>query len=239
MGCTLLPVSQTPPVLVTFSGTVVTLSCEVRIKEGDREDLSSTLHRAGRPNVTISSRTDPARNTTLNFNVTVTERDTYYCRVTCGASRMNGTGTYIHVRDSGYVAPSGSSYRLCSGLIALCVLLLIPAASGTYLVRPFWKTEVQPPAETPAVMESSPQAVEDAGGSLYASLEPRSEEVYNILEDERKTKGPGGPKNHQVEIHDVASRSPMRKPERQVKENPPVHPKPKKNVSENNLYENF
>lgn len=251
-ACELVSVTQKPQFLPSLIGGDVTMTCDVQLRTGDDAKISSFLYRAGNPTVQHNRISRPAENSTLTHILTVTEGSgVYYCRVTCGATFKDGQGTYIHVRGSGFEAPSSASSKLFSVLIALFILLLLLAGSGTYLVLPpFWKRELQeqsPPQTRPkhaVVMESarSGAVVEDAGSSLYTSLEPRSEEVYDILEDQ--TKEQGTPKKHRAEVHDGAPRSPGKRPKLQakvssIKEKPPVKPKPKRNVSENNVYENF
>ncbi|XP_040271797.1 NFAT activation molecule 1 [Bufo bufo] len=243
-ACILLSVTQNPPIIATLNGKEVEIRCEVKLKGNAPAVITSVLYRDGRTGAWRPGERYPAENMTISYSLTATEPGVYYCGVTCGVSSMTGHGTYVYVRDSGYVAPSSSSYKLCCALIALSILLLILAASWTYLVLPFiWKREVtsasQTKAQSSGVTESSTSrpAVEDAGGSLYTSLEPRREEVYDILEDETRTKEPRGTKKHQVEVHDVAPRSPMRR--HQVNVPPFQEKKLKENASENSVYENM
>ncbi|KAM3926501.1 NFAT activation molecule 1 isoform 2-T2 [Leptodactylus fuscus] len=247
-ACTILSVTQKPLVLATLTGSDVKIVCDIMLTGGTKYKITSVLVSATNEQ---GRQVTTAKNTTVTHNLRAPKKASiYYCNVTCNTSNMRGSGTYIYVRDSLYVAPSSAFSKLCSGLIALFILLLLLAGSGTYLVWPFfWKkemttTQAQSSQQSPVVMESSRSrpVVEDAGGSLYTSLEPRTEEVYDVLED--KTKKLGSPKKHQVEVHEVAPRSPKRRPNLQAKdssaqEKPPIKPKPKKSAPENNVYENI
>ncbi|XP_066446207.1 NFAT activation molecule 1 [Eleutherodactylus coqui] len=250
-ACTVQSITQVPPVLVTLTENEVIITCYVRFT-GEIPINSSFLYRAGNIVRTRKTVKPSSTNVTVTHQLRVTgPPEVYYCHVTCAESNIRGHGTYIYVRDSGYVAPSSASYKLCCGLITLCILLLLLAASGTYLVLPFfWKREVKPEDSPPQTREQSSAVnelsrsrpvVEDAGSSLYTSLEPRSEEIYDVMEDETKTKETGTPKKHRREIHEVVPRSPVRKLQAKVsffQEKPQMKPKPKENISENTVYEN-
>ncbi|XP_053574320.1 muscle M-line assembly protein unc-89 isoform X2 [Bombina bombina] len=93
---------------------------------------------------------------------------------------------------SGYVEPSvDSSHTLRSWLIALCVLLLLSAISGTLLLllHLYWKEQGKS-FHLPTIFkinEKSPEPErleegEGNSGSLYMSLHPHSEDVYHILD---------------------------------------------------------
>ncbi|XP_073507161.1 uncharacterized protein [Phyllobates terribilis] len=250
-ACTLLSVTQNPPYLAAMAGDRVFITCDIMLMAGDTsQKLRSFLYQAEHPKEPQNTSLLEPENRTVTHNHSVTgSPGVYYCRARCGGSSKDGHGTYVYARDYFYAAPSSGSDKLCSALIALFILLLLLAGSGTYLILPmFRKREDMSPAQTrgqiSVVAESLRPVVEDAGSSLYTSLEPRSEEVYDVLEDETKTKDSGGPQKHQVEIHEVASRSPVRRAKLQEKassfqEKPLVKPKPKKNVSESNVYENL
>ncbi|XP_071987934.1 uncharacterized protein [Engystomops pustulosus] len=195
-ACTLLSVTQ-KPLVPALTENQVKIECAIRLQSDAPIWVTSTLHRAGAPE-TLDLLSHPAENTTLTHEITVTRgTGVYICRARCGAHQKEGDGTYIYVRDSLYVAPSSSSYKLCCALIILFILLLLLAGSGTYLVLTFfWKRE------SSEVVESarSGAAVEDAGSSLYTSLEPRTEDVYNILGD--KSRGKERPKTEKTKVTD-------------------------------------
>ncbi|XP_077117687.1 NFAT activation molecule 1 isoform X1 [Ranitomeya variabilis] len=251
-ACTLLSVTQKPPYLASMAGDLVIIKCDITIMAGTSQKLTSFLYRAEHPKEPQNTLSLEPENRTVTHNHSVTgSPGVYYCRVSCGDCSINGEGTYVYARDYFYVAPSSAADKLCSALIVLFILLLLLAGSGSYLILPvFWKREDRSPAQTRGQISvvseppSSRPVVEDAGSSLYTSLEPRSEEVYDVLEDDTKTKELGGPKKHQVEIHKVASRSPVRRARVQEKassfqEKPTIKPKPKKTISESNVYENL
>ncbi|KAM4037178.1 NFAT activation molecule 1 isoform 2-T2 [Anomaloglossus baeobatrachus] len=253
-ACTLLSVTQSPLYLASMVGHHINITCEIRVVGNTSQKVTSMLYLDGHDTEPHNQMKVGAENRTVTHHHQITQGPgVYYCRASCGGSSKDGEGSYIYVRDYFYVAPSSASDKLCSAMIALLILLLLLAASGTYLIVPYIrKRELQDvsPAQTRAQVSLGSEAprsrpvVEDAGGSLYTSLEPRTEEVYDVLEDENKSKETGGPEKHQVEIHEVVSKSPVKRAKLQKKassfqEKPPVKPKPKKNVSESNVYENL
>ncbi|CAN2390704.1 hypothetical protein PRIEUP_LOCUS741, partial [Pristimantis euphronides] len=194
-ACKIMSVTQNPPVLAAVTGKEVDITCNFHMM-GDAPQMSSSLYHA--TNVSVSHMTVEPGNLSKTHRLKVAEPpDVYYCRVTCGGTFIDGNGTYVYVQGSEYTAPSSASYKLYCGLIALLFFLLLLAGSGTYLLLLlfFWKREEDSPPQTKgpssAVKElsTSNPVVENAGGSLYMSLEPRSEEVYDVLEDKNKKMG--------------------------------------------------
>ncbi|XP_073403272.1 uncharacterized protein [Dendrobates tinctorius] len=252
MSCRLLSVTQNPPYLASKPDDRVIITCHITIMADTTQKLSSFLYQAEHHKEPQNPVSLEPENGTVTHNHSVTgSPGIYYCRVSCGDCSKDGEGTYVYTRDYFYVAPSSAADKLCSALIVLFILLLLLAASGSYLIlQHFWKRKDMSPAQMRGQISvvseclSSRPVVEDAGSSLYTSLEPRSEDVYDVLEDDTKTKDSGGPKKHQVGIHKVASMSPVRRAKVQEKassfqEKPTIKPKPKKTVSESNVYENL
>ncbi|KAM4675089.1 NFAT activation molecule 1 isoform 3-T3 [Discoglossus pictus] len=151
-------------------------------------------------------------------------------------SSKNGNGTYVHVRDSGYKEPLGESQYLRAWMISLCILLLLASIAGTLLLfLPFYwnkqKESLQPATRHNINGDSSkseepkqPGKRAERAASLYMSLQPHSDDVYDVLDanvTDTKTEN-----QHQVEVHDVVNQPPLRKP------------KPKPMVKYNGNHEN-
>ncbi|KAM4675087.1 NFAT activation molecule 1 isoform 1-T1 [Discoglossus pictus] len=137
-------------------------------------------------------------------------------------SSKNGNGTYVHVRDSGYKEPLGESQYLRAWMISLCILLLLASIAGTLLLfLPFYwnkqKESLQPATRHNINGDSSkseepkqPGKRAERAASLYMSLQPHSDDVYDVLDanvTDTKTEN-----QHQVEVHDVVNQPPLRKP---------------------------
>ncbi|KAM4675088.1 NFAT activation molecule 1 isoform 2-T2 [Discoglossus pictus] len=151
-------------------------------------------------------------------------------------SSKNGNGTYVHVRDSGYKEPLGESQYLRAWMISLCILLLLASIAGTLLLfLPFYwnkqKESLQPATRHNINGDSSkseepkqPGKRAERAASLYMSLQPHSDDVYDVLDanvTDTKTEN-----QHQVEVHDVVNQPPLRKP------------KPKPMVISSGIHEN-
>ncbi|XP_075062395.1 NFAT activation molecule 1 isoform X2 [Mixophyes fleayi] len=260
-ACMSLSVDQKPRLLVTLSGRTSSVNCDITmsITSPQVEVISSVFHQDA-PGTLLDTRSVILSNSSTSWSVqhNITGSGpsaVYYCRVTCGKRSANGSGTYVHVRDSGYVEPTSTSQKLCCGLIALCVLLFLLSGAGTFLVVPFfWKRQQKPSTRArefaTAGQTANAQASDgDTAGSLYTSLEPRSDDVYDVLEED-----PSKPKDlkHHAEVHSVVNQSPVRRPKPQVK-TPSIHEKaqgggtgkphqrhkPKRVISDQSLYENI
>uniref|UniRef100_A0A803J4C0 Provisional ortholog of NFAT activating protein with ITAM motif 1 n=1 Tax=Xenopus tropicalis TaxID=8364 RepID=A0A803J4C0_XENTR len=223
-GCEQLQVSQGPQVTVALTGTPVPIDCHIHF----------TNRAIGTPIYSAVERANPAGPTKLseqavstpdtNGTETIThsiradgQSAMYYCVATCLAPIKSSSGTYIHVRDNGFVRPPDPSSRLQSSLIALLVLLLLLSATGTaLLLLPFiWKRKGDSPpmphSSTDPRGSKSPQGDKEASSSVYASLTPRPDsQLYDTLE--KATPLPKG-KVLNVETH----QSPKAKPTPQVK----------------------
>ncbi|XP_068128128.1 NFAT activation molecule 1 [Hyperolius riggenbachi] len=260
-GCS---ITQSPQILVSFTDQPADISCAVTFQDTDPEQqvTSRIFHHDSRQTIGASetrARNNGTSKIVISHTITARESGAYLCQVTCHSSTKTGSGTYIHVRDSGYVEPSGPADTLCSVLIALCVVLLLLSGTGTYLVVPFfWKKQGASPKPNGGLSSNrntsgppTQQPAEATGEALYTSLQAHSEDVYDVMEEDAPKR-----KNvkHQAEIHHPAGPSPLRKAKPQVSqakpppvmkkpssasERPPIKPKPRNVTSENSLYENI
>uniref|UniRef100_A0A8C5WCX8 Immunoglobulin subtype domain-containing protein n=1 Tax=Leptobrachium leishanense TaxID=445787 RepID=A0A8C5WCX8_9ANUR len=255
-GC-ITAVLQRRAVLVALRGDEVSLTCDVHVFTPDPENIISSVHRDG---VSVSNQSQQSNeNMTMSHNIKVDgESSTYYCHATCaGTNRQAARGTFIHVRDSGYVDPVPESVNLQSGLITLFVLLLLLSVAGTFLLlHPlFWKDQRRESLPQPQAPRTIPDATRDhneRADSLYTSLQSHSNDVYDVLDDDSQKSKPRDQKCH-VQVHNVVSQSPTRKPKPGVKpktanpektqrgpERPPLAPKPLQNMrsEDSSVYEN-
>ncbi|XP_063786188.1 NFAT activation molecule 1 isoform X2 [Pseudophryne corroboree] len=158
-------------------------------------------------------------------------------------------------QDTGYVEPVSASMRLCSGLIPLCVLLLLLSGAGTFLAVPFFRKEQDkssPWTRKPSTAGERSGAMVpegDGSGSLYTILGPRSDDVYGVLHEEPPK--PMDLKPH-TDLRNATSQSPARGPKPQVRQSsvhvkapggtmdkPPLAQKPQKVFQEASVYENI
>lgn len=251
--CRACEISQAPSLLVALSGDWSAILCTARIlpPTAHQEIITSVFFRGEELDRRKDVLTNITMEKTMKFKVLTRESGNYTCRLTCGTQIINSKGTYIHVRDSGYRESGGPADRLQSGLIAFFVLLLLLSISGTYLVLPFHRKKQL--SSVPAAPQATPtpttqQPEEETPGSLYTSLQPRSDDVYDVLDEDitKKTNV-----KLQAEVHSVPGKSPMKRPKPQAKsaavqekpqtipDKPPIKQKPKKFTAENSVYENI
>ncbi|OCT90892.1 hypothetical protein XELAEV_18019509mg [Xenopus laevis] len=198
-ACELLQVSQEPQVMVTLAGKSVHIKCDIIYRNIARGTTISWAVEHVDPVGTTTNQIEQSEdiidiNGTRIIHHSVRpngQSAMYYCSVTCGSYKTSSTGTYIHVRDYGYVTPTHPSTHLQSSLIALLVLLLLLSATGTaLLLLPFiWKkridsTSMSHISSVPGDTKStSPQKDKEASSSLYESLKPCPDsELYHTLE---------------------------------------------------------
>ncbi|KAM8972706.1 NFAT activation molecule 1 [Pelodytes ibericus] len=226
MGCygaaCILSVTQNPPVSVAISGQISSVDCSVTTSIKSLEEVISTYIESEGATLDMVSHPAPG-NLTHRHSFTVRGPSAmYYCKAQCGPKILIGRGTYIHARDSGFVDPLGASDSLRSGLIALLVLLLLLAGSGTLLVLYPWILNIQkgpvisPPIAAPNPRLDTTKERDEKSGSLYESLEPHSDEVYDVLENDRPKPQD---QRSQAQVHDVINQSPLTNPTPRIKPN--------------------
>ncbi|XP_075439930.1 NFAT activation molecule 1 [Ascaphus truei] len=246
-------VTQKPAILATIAGERITVTCTVSISatapDTERHVTSSLCPEGERgpslcSTMTYTLQGNMSHEKPVSHHVTAKGPSAvYYCKVTSETVTATGTGTYIHVRDSGYVEPEGLRY----GLIFSCLVLLLLSLTGTVLLvlSLFRKRQggaVQP-AGGPDTAGGSAERKAPAGGagSLYMSLLPQADDVYNVMERETpKTKDEPSQK-HQVAIHHVITPGPITKPQIKqvsIKETqggikPALKPKPQREAARN------
>ncbi|XP_077326964.1 NFAT activation molecule 1 [Lithobates pipiens] len=252
--CRACEVSQSPSLLVALSRHWSTIHCTAQISPPttDQRIMTSIFRDEELVDWRENVLTNITWKRTTSFRVLANVSGAYRCRLKCGATTTySQEWTYIHVRDSGYQEPAGTADRLQSGLIAFFILLLLLSISGTYLVLPFHR--IKQLSSVPAAPQATPtpttqQPEEETSGSLYTSLQPRSDDVYDVLDEDvaKKTNV-----KLQAEVHGVPGQSPMKRPKPQAKpspaqekpktipDKPPIKQKPKKVTAENSVYENI
>ncbi|XP_040202904.1 NFAT activation molecule 1 isoform X2 [Rana temporaria] len=253
--CRACIIDQTPSLLVALSGDWSAIRCTARIVPPAAHQVIITSiflsweDQMDRREDVLTNITDMK---TIEHRVQARVSGTYKCRLTCGIEIIDAKGTYIHVRESGYQEPAAPVDSLQSGLIALFVLLFLISISGTYLVLPFHRMKQLssvPAAPQATPTPTAPQQPEEAtSGSLYTSLQPHSDDVYYVLDEDlaRKTNV-----KLQAEVHGVPGQSPMKRPKPQAKsssvqekpqtlpDKPPIKQKPRKVTAESSVYENI
>ncbi|CAH2272455.1 NFAT activation molecule 1 [Pelobates cultripes] len=214
-------ITHKTPVAVAFAGESFELECDFTISEKEPVNVTWSVISDG---VTLyNGNTQVTTNYKLDLSIKVQYKSaTYYCTVKCGATvKTAPQGTYIYVRDAGYSEPADVSANLRSGLITLFVLLLLLSGAGTFLLLYPWfeKNQIKLPfnkVERTTALPDTQRGSKEKAGSVYASLQLHSDDVYDVLDNEN---GETKPCN---KIKPTGNRE--KKPER--KEKPPLAEKP-------------
>ncbi|XP_053442217.1 NFAT activation molecule 1 [Nycticebus coucang] len=188
-----------PPIVVSLANRTVSFSCSItypytpefknfKVKyfhKDLRGQRSSEKNTGCMPGPGTENQTS-----TLECKVTSVLQDssatgTYYCSVHWPHSTVNGDGTFILVRDTGYREPPSSPQKAL--LFAFTGLLTILSVLGTALL--LWKKkQMQLPGWHPTKKCSDPGCAgspkQPPPESVYMALQRRETEVYACLESE-------------------------------------------------------
>ncbi|XP_019370426.1 PREDICTED: NFAT activation molecule 1 [Gavialis gangeticus] len=117
---------------------------------------------------------------------------TYYCEANWTRVTQKGHGTFVLVRDTGYLETSSITWRF---LVTLTTVLAILSITATALL--LWKRKVVCPKR------SQPQSSPDLGvrapatsgssepsGSIYTCLESHQPDIYSVLENDTHSPAP-------------------------------------------------
>lgn len=110
----------------------------------------------------------------------VSATGTYYCSLHYRGSTMNGDGTFILVRDSGYREPPQSSQKAL--LFGFTGLLTILSVLATALL--FWKKKQMGAPGKRSDPRPAGASTRPAAEAVYTALQHRETEVYACIEQE-------------------------------------------------------
>lgn len=187
------------PIMVTLANTAVSFSCRVNYQDtSEHEDFTVTYFYVDLHGIRFYQNSSEKliachpgpENQTLDCLVkpklpNASATGTYYCSIYRRNVRVNGNGTFILVRDTGYQPPAASSQKAL--LVGFTCLLGVLSVLGTALLL-WMKKQMsvlgKQPTGTCLDPKSTSRPTKPSEESIYTALQRRETEVYACLESE-------------------------------------------------------